>query len=85
MRIPSALEEIGDARACRRCAGWLDRDLDGRIQRRANDAIDSILAGRTRIEEGNRLREEMDKLREDNQKLKERLEKVEAMARDKPS
>ena len=56
----------------------LDRDLDGRIRRRAQSAIDSLLAGRTRIEEGNRLRSEMDKLREDNRKLKERLDKLEA-------
>ena len=38
-----------------------------------------------RVEEGQRLREDLDKLREDNKKLQERLEKVEAMARDKPS
>ncbi|MGA7871094.1 MAG: hypothetical protein WCA22_09360, partial [Candidatus Binatus sp.] len=59
-----------------------DRDLDGRVQRHANDAIASIGEGRSRVEEGQRLREDLDKLREDNKKLQERLEKVEALARD---
>ncbi len=78
IRIPSAFEEIGDASAIAPLRRLLDRDLDGRIRRRAQSAIDSLLAGRTRIEEGNRLRTEMDKLREDNRKLKERLDKLEA-------
>ena len=85
MRIPSALAEVGDARALPALHRLADRDLDGRIQRHANDAIASISEGRSRVEEGQRLREDLDKLREDNKKLQERLEKVEAMARDKPS
>jgi aminopeptidase N len=78
MRIPGAFEEIGDASAVEALRRLLDRDLDGRIHRRTQHAIDAILAGRTRIEEGNRLRSEMDKIREDNRKLKERLDKLEA-------
>ena len=78
MRIPGAFEEIGDGSAVESLRRLLDRDLDGRIHRRTRQAIDSILAGRSRIEEGNRLRSEMDKLREDNRKLKERLDKLEA-------
>ncbi len=84
MRVPGAFEEIGDAAAIESLRRLLDRDLDGRIHRRTQAAIDSILAGRTRIEEGNRMRSEMDKLREDNRKLKERLDKLEAAAKPKP-
>ena len=85
LRIPSAFAEIGDARALPALRRLADRDLDRRIQRHANDAITSIGEGRTRVEEGQRLREDLDKLRDDNKKLQERLEKVEALARDKPA
>ena len=84
MRIPSAFAEIGDPRALSALRRLADRDLDGRVQRHASDAIASIGEGRSRVEEGQRLREDLDKLREDNKKLQERLEKVEALARDKP-
>ena len=83
MRVPGAFEEIGDATAVEALRRLLDRDLDGRIHRRTQSAIDSILGGRTRIEEGNRLRSEMDKLRDDNRKLKERLDKLEVAGRNK--
>ena len=85
MRIPSAFAEIGDTRALPALRRLANRDLDGRIQRHANDAIGSINEGRTRVEEGQRLREDLDKLRDDNKKLQERLEKVEAQTRDKQS
>ena len=83
MRIPGAFEEIGDAEAVAPLRRLLDRDLDGRIRRRTQDAIDSILAGRNRIEEGNRLRSDMDKIRDENRKLKERLDKLEIATRPK--
>ena len=83
MRIPGAFEEIGDASAIEALRRLLDRDLDGRIHRRTQHAIDALLAGRSRIEEGNRLRSEMDKLRDDNRKLKERLDKLEAAGKSK--
>ena len=83
MRIPGAFEEIGDASAVEALRRLLDRELDGRIRRRTQNAIDAILAGRSRIEEGNRLRSEMDKLREDSRKLKERLDKLEAVNQSK--
>jgi aminopeptidase N len=83
MRIPGAFQEIGDGDAIGPLRRLLDRDLDGRIKRRTQEAIDSILAGRNRIEEGNRLRGEMDKLREENRKLKERVDKIEAASRPK--
>ena len=87
MRIPSAFSEVGDQRALPALRRLADRDLDGRIQRHANDAIAAISEGRGRVEEGQRLREDIDKLRDDNKKLQERLEKIEALAlaRDKPA
>jgi aminopeptidase N len=85
MRIPAAFSEIGDPRAVPALRRLADRDLDGRIQRHANEAIASIGEGRSRVEEGQRLREDIDKLRDENKKLQERLEKVEVLTRDKPS
>jgi len=61
----------------------VNRDLDGRVQRHASDAIASINEGRTRVEEGQRLREDIDKLRDENKKLQMRLEKLETLSRDK--
>jgi aminopeptidase N len=78
MRLPGAFAEIGAPDGIAPLRRLLDRDLDGRIKRRAQEAIDSIVAGRSRIEEGNRMRGEMDKIREDNRKLRERLDKLEA-------
>ncbi|HEY6394396.1 MAG TPA: DUF3458 domain-containing protein, partial [Candidatus Binataceae bacterium] len=66
MRLPGAFQEIGDHRALGALRRLQDRDLDGRIQRRASDAIASISEGRTRIEEGNRMREDLDKIRDEN-------------------
>ena len=85
MRISSALAEIGDTRALPALHRLASRDLDGRVQRHANDAITSINEGRTRVEEGQRLREDINKLRDDNKKLQMRLEKLEALSRDKQS
>jgi aminopeptidase N len=82
-RIPGALADIGDQRALPALHRLASRDLDGRVQRHANDAIASINEGRTRIEEGQRLREDIDKVRDENKKLRTRLEKLEALTRDK--
>jgi aminopeptidase N len=81
MRLPGAFEDIGDAKALGALARLAERDLDGRIQRRAREAIATISAGRSHIEEGRRLRDDLDKLREENKKLIERLDKLEASAR----
>ncbi|HYA34598.1 MAG TPA: DUF3458 domain-containing protein, partial [Candidatus Binataceae bacterium] len=78
MRAPGAFEEIGDSRGIAPLERLRDRDLDGRIQRRARDAINSLIEGRSRIQEGERIRAQMDKLREENTKLKERIDKLEA-------
>jgi aminopeptidase N len=85
LRVPGALAEIGDARALPALRRLADRDLDGRVQRHANESIASIGEGRTRIEEGQRLREDLDHLRDENKKLQARLEKLEALGADKQS
>ncbi len=84
MRLPGAFERIGDDRAIAPLRRLEERELDGRIQRRARDAVSAIIEGRSRLEEGERMRAEMEKLREDNIKLKERLDKLEAATAAKP-
>jgi aminopeptidase N len=84
MRLPAAFEEIGDPKGLAALHRLAERDLDGRVQRRANNAIGVISEGRSHIEEGQRLREDMDKLRDDNRKLRERLDKLEAAASSTP-
>lgn len=81
LRLPGVFEDIGDARAIAPLRRLGERELDGRIRRRAEEAIDSIVQGRSRLEEGTRLREEMHKLSEDNAKLRERVDKLEASTR----
>ncbi len=85
MRLPSAFEEIGDARGIAPMRRLAERDLDGRIQRRAREAVAILGEGKSHIEEGNHLRDDMDKLREQNRKLQERLEKLEALSRPRES
>ena len=60
-----------------------ERDLDGRIQRRARAAATTISEGRNRTEQDTRTREELDKLREENKKLQQRIEKLEAVEKNK--
>jgi aminopeptidase N len=83
MRVPGAFEEIGDMRGLEAVRRLSERDLDGRIQRRANEAIAAISEGRSSVQQGERLRADIEKMREDNRKLQERLEKLEALSRSK--
>ncbi len=85
MRLPAAFEEIGEAAGTAPMRRLADRDLDGRIRRRANDAVQRLMEGRSHIEEGNRLRDDMDKLRDENRKLVERLNRLEALANPRAS
>jgi aminopeptidase N len=78
MRLPGAFEDIGDAKGLAALRRLAEHDLDGRVQRRANEAIAIVSEGRSHIEEGRRLRDDMDKLREDNRKLRDRLDKLES-------
>ena len=80
MRLPGAFEEIGDPRALEPLHRLADRDLDGRVQRRARTAIAAINEGRNRTEQEKRMREDLDKLRDENKRLQQRIEKLEALA-----
>jgi aminopeptidase N len=78
LRIPGALEQIGDPRALGPLRRLEQGDLDGRIRRRAGEAAAAIVEGRTRSDETSRMRVEIDKLREDNRRFEERLARLEA-------
>jgi HEAT repeat protein len=77
LRIPGALEQIGDPGALGALRRLEQSDLDGRVRRRASEAAAAIIEGRTRGEESSRMRQELDKLREDNRRFEERLSKLE--------
>jgi aminopeptidase N len=77
LRIPAALEHIGDPRALGALRRLEQNELDGRIRRRAGEAATAIVEGRTRGEETSRMRQEIDKLREDNRRFEERLARLE--------
>jgi aminopeptidase N len=78
LRIPGALEQIGDPRALGALRRLAQHDLDGRVRRRASEAATAIVEGRTCSEETSRMRAEVDKLREDNRRFEERLARLEA-------
>ncbi len=73
-----ALGELLDAKASGALERLVERELDGRVKRRAREAIQKIQAGREASDEFRKLRDDVDKLREENRQLKERLEKIEA-------
>jgi aminopeptidase N len=85
MRIPGAFEEIADSRAVAALRRMAERELDGRIVRRANESAAAIGEARSHADDRERVREDIDKMREDNRKLRERLDKLEAATAPKPA
>jgi aminopeptidase N len=81
MRLPGALEDLGEARALATLRQLADSALDGRLKRRAEEAMEGIRDGHAHSDETNRLRDEVDRLREESRKLLERLERMENVAR----
>jgi len=81
LRIPSALEQIGDARAIGALRRLEERELDGRIRRRARDAISGLSDGRGRGDDVVRMREELERLRDENRKFEDRIAKLETASR----
>ncbi len=79
VRIEAAigLGDLLEAKALDPLNRLIERELDGRVKRRAREAIQKIQAGREASDEFRRLRDDVDKLREENRQLKERLEKIE--------
>jgi aminopeptidase N len=78
--VPGALGALGDAAAIGPLERARDRALDGRVRRRASEAIRRLAKGKHREEEVKQLRDDLDKLREENGKLRDRLDKLEAAA-----
>jgi aminopeptidase N len=74
---PKALETLGDAAAIPALERARARDLDGRVRRRAADAIRKLEKGKAREEEVKHLRDDLDKMKDENRALRDRLEKVE--------
>ncbi len=78
VNCPKALERIGDAAAISALERAEARDLDGRVRRRAADAIRKLRKGLDAGDEVKRLRDEVERLREDNVKLRDRVDRLEA-------
>jgi len=72
-----ALGELLDPKAVGPLERLIERELDGRVKRRAREAVRKIQAGREASDDFRRLREDVDKLREENRQLKERLDSIE--------
>jgi aminopeptidase N len=77
--VPKALETLGDPAAIPALERARARDLDGRVRRRAADAIRALEKGKAREEEIARLRDDLDKVRNEAQDLRGRLEKLERL------
>ena len=73
-----ALETLKDSQAVPALLRTAERDLDGRVQRRAREAAQALRQGSSTSDEVRKLRSDLDGAVEDNRKLKDRLEKLEA-------
>ena len=73
-----ALEELKDAKAISALDRAVQSDLDGRVQRRAREAISSIRRGANTTDEVKRLRDDLEKVQKENRELRDRLDKIEA-------
>lgn len=74
----TALEALKDSRAVSALLRTAERDLDGRVQRRAREAAQALRQGSSTSVEVKKLRTDLDGALDDNRKLKDRLEKLEA-------
>lgn len=83
MRLPGALEDLGDPRALPALRRLAERALDGRLRRRAEESAAVLRDSRGASEEAQRLRDEIERLRGDSRKLLERLEKVESLSKNR--
>ena len=72
-----ALEELKDAKAISALDRAVQSDLDGRVQRRAREAISSIRRGANTTDEVKRLRDDLEKVQKENRELRDRLDKIE--------
>lgn len=72
------LEDLRNTKAIGDLERVAQRDLDGRVQRRAREAARSLREGADKGEEVKKLREELDDLQKVNRELRDRLDRLEA-------
>lgn len=73
----ASIEEFRDTRSLSELQKLVDRELEGRVKRRAKEAMKKIREDRDRTQEFKALRDDLDKLKEDNRKLRDRLDLLE--------
>jgi aminopeptidase N len=78
MTVISALGAMETAKAIGLLRGLADRTTDGRVERRAEEAIDRVQKRLGSDVAVKQLREDLDTVKKDNQQLKSRLEALEA-------
>jgi aminopeptidase N len=84
MRLPGAFEDLRESKAISVLGRMADRAVDGRLRRRAEEAIEALRRGKSRSEESRLMREDLDNLRDENKRLRERLDKLDATHLNQP-
>jgi aminopeptidase N len=84
VQVPKALETLGDAAAITALERARARDLDGRVRRRAAEAIRKLEKGKSKEEELRRLRDDLEKVREETRELRDRLARLEIATKAAP-
>ncbi|MBI2866702.1 MAG: DUF3458 domain-containing protein [Chloroflexi bacterium] len=78
-----SLRDVKDDRAVPALQRIADRELDGRIVRRARETIAALREGKDKGAEVKKLRDDLNKVMDENRQLKDRLDKLETAS--KPS
>lgn len=73
----AALEEMKDTKAIPALERLAQADLDGRVQRRAREAVAAIRQGQDRGDDVKKLREDLDRALKENRELRDRLDRLE--------
>ncbi len=73
----ASIEEFRDTRSLGELYKLVERELEGRVKRRAKEAMRKIREDRDRTQEFKALRDDLDMLKEDNRKLRDRLDLLE--------
>ncbi|MGJ3252845.1 MAG: M1 family aminopeptidase [Elainellaceae cyanobacterium] len=78
--VVSALGQMETIRAVSILQSLADQSPDGRVRRRADEAVQQVQKAAGHDQAVNKLQEELDQLKKDNQDLRSRLENLEAKA-----
>lgn len=79
--VVSALEQMETPKAMDVLEALAEQTLDGRVRRRAEEAVHSVQGKMGSEPALKKLREELDKIKKENQELRSRLETLEAKAK----